>query len=201
MAAPTSLTNAAAQSLDTLYAADGTPLLKGGITGPSPTGITPAAGWQKAATHMDGATFGTGADGVSVAGVKDGSGHAVALNAGIAGTPAATVLTVQGNASGTPVPVSVAAAAGPATGTRSSVSAAVADTLLLAANTARKGATVYNDSTALLYLGLGATAVSTTNYSAQVPAGGYYEAPFAFAGQIRGYWVTATGAARVTELS
>lgn len=85
-------------------------------------------------------------------------------------------------------------------GTRSSVAAAVADTLILAANALRKGVRVYNDSTALLYLGLGATAVSTTNYTAQVPAGGYYWEDN-FAGQVRGYWATATGSARVTELT
>lgn len=87
------------------------------------------------------------------------------------------------------------------TGTRSSVSAAVADTLVLAANTARKGATIFNESTAILYLGLGTTAVSTTSYTVQVPAGGYYEVPFSFSGQIRGYWAAANGSARVTELT
>jgi hypothetical protein len=98
----------------------------------------------------------------------------------------------------TAVPVT---ASKPSTGTRSSVAGAAADTLVLASNAARLGATVYNDSTAILYLGLGTTAVSTTDYSAQLVAGAYYEVPFDFTGQIRGYWASATGNARVTELT
>lgn len=88
---------------------------------------------------------------------------------------------------------------GAATAARTSVAAAVADTALLAADPTRLAATVYNDSTALLYVGYGATAVSTTNYSVQVPAGGYLEVPREFvACVIRGYWAAANGYARIT---
>jgi hypothetical protein len=88
------------------------------------------------------------------------------------------------------------------TATRSSVGDAAADTLVLAANALRKGATVFNESTAILYLGLGTTAASATNYTVQIPASGYYEVPFWFSGQIRGYWASdAGGNARVTELT
>ena len=93
-------------------------------------------------------------------------------------------------------------------GTRTSVAGADADTLLIAANPLRKGATIYNDSSAVLYLGLGATAVSTTDYTIQLVAGAsgfvlgaYYEVPENFAGQVRGYWASAAGDARVTELT
>lgn len=84
---------------------------------------------------------------------------------------------------------------------RSSVAALASDTLLLVANTSRRGATVYNDSTALLYLGLGATATSATSFTAQLPAGAYYEIPFGFTGEIRGIWASATGNARVSEMT
>jgi hypothetical protein len=89
-----------------------------------------------------------------------------------------------------------------ATATRTNVVAAAADTALLAANAARKGAIFYNDSTAILYLAYGAAAASTTSYSVQMPANGYFELPLPiFTGAIRGYWSAANGNARITELS
>jgi hypothetical protein len=92
-----------------------------------------------------------------------------------------------------------AAATSAATTTRTSVSALVADTAILAADPTRKGATIFNDSTATLYLGYGSTAVSTTNYSVQVAPGSYLEVPAQFVQcAIRGYWAAANGAARVT---
>ena len=95
----------------------------------------------------------------------------------------------------------------PATATRSSLtSTASADTgtsanLVLALNALRKGAIVYNESTAILYLGFSTTAVSATSYTVQIPASGYYEVPFWFSGQLRGIWAAANGFARVTELT
>lgn len=95
---------------------------------------------------------------------------------------------------------------GPATGTITSVNDTNADTTILAANTNRKGATVYNDSTALLYLALASTTSSATNYTVQVPAGGFYELPMmeggVYTGVIKGIWASdASGAARVTEFT
>jgi hypothetical protein len=107
MAAPVSLTNAAAQSLDTIYSPAGTPGLKMGLGSVALTGLTPPGEWQAAATHVDGTTFGTGSDGVSVAGVKNAAGNAVALESSAAGTPSPTILTVQGDASGVPLPVAL----------------------------------------------------------------------------------------------
>lgn len=90
-------------------------------------------------------------------------------------------------------------ATGATTATRSSVNADVADTALLAADAARLGATIYNESTATCYVGYGTTAASLTSYSVQVPAGGYLEVPAQFVRcAIRGYWAAANGAARVT---
>jgi hypothetical protein len=80
------------------------------------------------------------------------------------------------------------------------VAGATGSTVLLAANGARLGATFYNDSTANLYLKLGATA-STTSFSARILPGGYYELPFSYTGEVDGVWDAAAGAARVTELS
>jgi hypothetical protein len=87
------------------------------------------------------------------------------------------------------------------TGTNSSVAGAAADTLLLASNVNRKGATIFNDSNAKLYLLLGTTVSSLTNFTVVLSKDAYYEVPFAYSGQIRGIWASATGFARITELT
>lgn len=85
------------------------------------------------------------------------------------------------------------------------VAASATSVTVLAANTSRLGATIVNDSSALLYLKFGATA-STTSYTV-VLAGtaaapfAYYEVPFGYTGIIDGIWASATGNARVTELT
>jgi hypothetical protein len=81
-----------------------------------------------------------------------------------------------------------------------SVSAAVADTSLLAGNSNRLGAAVFNDSTASLYLKLG-TGASTTSFTILLNRYDYYEIPWPYTGAVNGYWSSATGSARVTELS
>lgn len=83
--------------------------------------------------------------------------------------------------------------------TVASVASSASTGTLLAANQGRRGATIYNDSSAALYLKLGATA-STTSFTALVAAAGYYEVPFGYCGVIDGIWASANGNARVTEL-
>jgi len=75
--------------------------------------------------------------------------------------------------------------------------------VILASNSNRLGATIFNDSTADLYLLLGSGAnASTTNFSVKVAAGGYYEVPFNYTGAIDGVWGAAgSGNARVTEFT
>lgn len=90
-------------------------------------------------------------------------------------------------------------AASPNTATRTSVAAATVDTQLLAAGS-RAGFTLSNESTATLFLALGAAAASATDYSVKVAAGGYYEAPYGYSGPVRGVWDAVNGAARITEL-
>ena len=88
------------------------------------------------------------------------------------------------------------------TATLSSVASSATTVSLLASNTARKGMTVFNESTAILYLAYAATA-STTAYTVQIPANSYYELPFikTYTGAISGIWSAANGNARITELS
>lgn len=86
------------------------------------------------------------------------------------------------------------------TGTSSNVSASASNVTLLASNAARVGASIHNDSTAILYLKLGATA-SATSFTARLTEQGYYEVPAGYTGIIDGIWASATGTARVTELT
>lgn len=89
------------------------------------------------------------------------------------------------------------------TGNLSSVAAATSGTQLLAANTSRKGALFFNDSTATLYLGFCVQgSVSTTNYTVKIGAGGYYELPPHpnYQGVISGVWSAVNGSVRITEV-
>lgn len=86
-----------------------------------------------------------------------------------------------------------------ATPTSATVAASASNVTVLASNANRLGATVFNDSSSIVYLKLGATATSSS-YTVQMSALSYYEVPFGYTGIIDGIWVTATGNARTTEL-
>jgi hypothetical protein len=86
------------------------------------------------------------------------------------------------------------------TATLSNVNASASSVTLLAANTARLGATIVNDSTVTLYVKFGATA-STTSYTVKLLAGAYYEVPFGYYGIIDGISASATGVIRITEIT
>lgn len=105
---------------------------------------------------------------------------------------AGDVVVISGTVTVSPVRPSAAA--------RTSVAGAIASTVLLAANANRRGATFFNDSAATLYLGEGATPVSTADYTVQVgPYGTYEIEPDGFTGELRGIWSAATGAVKITE--
>lgn len=80
------------------------------------------------------------------------------------------------------------------------VTAAATSNTIMAANSNRKGGTIWNNSTARLYLELGASA-SLTVFTAILEAGGYYEVPFNYTGTISGIWTAANGNALVRELT
>lgn len=100
---------------------------------------------------------------------------------------------------GTPVNALRTVEASAATPAQSSVAGSASSVSLLAANADRRGASITNDSTALLYLKLGTTA-STTSYTVKMAAGALYEVPFGYTGAIDGIWASATGNARITEV-
>jgi hypothetical protein len=83
----------------------------------------------------------------------------------------------------------------------SSVTAAITSTSLLAANPARRGVQLHNNSTSVLYLAYAATATATA-YTVYVPSMGTWEMPQPiYTGALTGIWVAANGSAKITETS
>lgn len=79
--------------------------------------------------------------------------------------------------------------------------AATTTTTLLAANSNRLGATIYNNTTGTLYVAYGAGA-TTTNYSVALDGNGaYLEVPFNYTGIITGYSVAGGAAVLATEFT
>lgn len=102
--------------------------------------------------------------------------------------------------SGNGLPVSIDTAA--ASGGPANVSGSATSVTLIASNANRKGFSIYNDSSADLYVKFGATA-SATSFHLKMNPGGYYESPagFNYTGVIDGIWSSAAGAARVGEFA
>ena len=81
-----------------------------------------------------------------------------------------------------------------------SVSSSQSNTTLLVANDDRKMATIYNNSTSVLFIKYGATA-SVSSFSLKIGAGDYLEFPYpCYTGQIDGFWEALNGNAMVTEI-
>jgi hypothetical protein len=130
--------------------------------------------------------------------ITDTSGNGPAAvkppnTAAVAADPALVVAFSPNN------PITVSSAR-PATSTTHSVVGSATNVVLLASNTTRLGATIYNDSSALLYVKLGATA-STTDFTIKMFPLGYYEIPYGYTGEIDGIWSSALGHARIDELT
>jgi len=70
---------------------------------------------------------------------------------------------------------------------------------LKAANGSRRGLTIYNDSTKILFVKLG-PAVTVTDFSVKLSAQGYYEVPANYTGIVTGVWSGVNGFAYVTEI-
>jgi hypothetical protein len=88
------------------------------------------------------------------------------------------------------------------TATKTNVTSVITSTTILAANTARRGALIFNDSTALLYLSYGTGTASTTSFSVRVAAGALFVIDTTlWTGAITGIWAAANGAARVTDIA
>lgn len=83
--------------------------------------------------------------------------------------------------------------------TLTTVASSATSVLILVGNAYRKGATVQNDSTQVLYLKLSPGTASTTSYTVKMAAASYYELPYGYVGEINGIWTAANGNAFVTE--
>jgi hypothetical protein len=150
---------------------------------------------------------------MSVAGYHTGPrglfGFLVTSVLGNRGVIPASVLTDEaGNAApvGTvsdPIYVSGSSGAGSTTGTPTQVASNVAAQTILAANANRKGAGIYYDGAAILYLILSGTTPTSSVYTIKMGSGlaTYYEPPANYTGIIRGIWSAAVGSAVVTELT
>lgn len=101
--------------------------------------------------------------------------------------------------SANPMPVREAQAS---TANRTSVADNAAAVTILAANAARKAAYVLNTSSAILYLGLGATDPTATDYTEKLVQDQAWRVPECYTGIIKGIWASDPndGVARVTEL-
>ena len=83
---------------------------------------------------------------------------------------------------------------------QTSVASTAASKTILAANPARRGASIMNTSTDTLFLLLGGgTADTTVTHSVRLATNTYYEVPFGFTGAITGISSGTNGAANVTE--
>lgn len=129
----------------------------------------------------------------------------------VVSTDLALVVALKG-AESSALPVTFTPAAGPTTATVSRVAANAASVTLLAANAARNGATICNNSNQTLYVKLGTTAnigAGTESFTAILApkdtnnVGGYYEVPFGYSGRIDGIWAAAdaAGEALMTEIT
>lgn len=194
MAAITSRTNTAGESLDPIADTGGATRYKQAIAPKSASGLDFNVAAQVVGTHVDDAAFTVATDAVvGIGGLIDET----STDSGDEGD----IVAVRATADRI---LRVIAQERSSTATKANVAGSASSVTLLAANTARRGAIITNDSSAVLYIDLTGGTASTTSYSvvlggsAAAPFEGY-EVPFGYTGLITGIWASATGNARVTE--
>jgi len=139
---------------------------------------------------------------------RKGNELAVYNSAGITlsdGDEAGLFLDSQGRLSTTSAPLSsttdeVSTVSKPvSTSTGSNVNSSATSVTILASNTSRRAASIFNHSTQDLYIKEGTTA-SATDFLTIIPPNSLYELPSPmYTGKIDGIWTAANGAARVVE--
>lgn len=113
----------------------------------------------------------------------------------LGGIPIADPVYLVDPSSGNPL-----SPASSSTATLSSVASATSTGVLLAANVARKGVVIYNESTAILYVACALT-TTTSAYTIQIAANASWSLPLVYTGVISGLWSAVNGNARITEFS
>jgi hypothetical protein len=97
-------------------------------------------------------------------------------------------------------PVTSLSGAHPATAAHTTVASSASSVTILAANAARKGARIVNNSSKILYLTFGAT-TTTAAFTSKLAAGQELEIPTdGYTGIVSGLWSSVNGDAQVTEL-
>jgi len=164
-----------------------------GITSGTPVAATLPANQSVNVTQVGGAALALGqaAMAASVPAVLP------VLQVTAIGTAVATALETGPAAPSASIPVTNACA----TSTPTQPTIGTTDTLVLAANAARKGATVYNSAANPLLLLLNSATATSTVYTLSVAAGGYYEVPFGYTGALRGLIPLGAAAVQVTEFT
>lgn len=101
------------------------------------------------------------------------------------------------------IPVTVSTSSSTSTNTAVARATTVGGVLILASNASRKGATISNDSGAILYLKFETTGgTSSSSFTVRLTANTYYEVPFGYTGPISGIWASGgAGNALVSELT
>jgi hypothetical protein len=138
----------------------------------------------------------------------DSAGNPVTVDAQLVGTDRQQTVTIgDGTNAGRIAKVdtdgSLIVETNPATtAVKTNVTSTTTSTTILAANANRRGAIIFNDSTAILYISYGTSTTSTTSYSVRVAAAAVYllDVPL-YSGAMTGVWASANGAARVTDIS
>lgn len=69
---------------------------------------------------------------------------------------------------------------------------------LIASNTSRIGATIWNDSTSVLYIDFDSS-VSMVDFARKLEPNGYCEVPFGYTGVVTGIWESVNGSAIIRE--
>jgi hypothetical protein len=184
-----------AQRLTSLITALGTPFQAGGSIGNTSFGAT-----QVTASNLNAQVVGVVAEDAVLSGNPVRQGIRASAAEPTSMSADGDVVTPWGDLKGRMMVAQKAA-----TATLSNVSASATSVTLLSANTARIGATITNDSSALIYIKFGTTA-STTSYTVVLSGAAsapfsYYEVPAGYTGRIDGIWASATGNARVTEIT
>ena len=87
----------------------------------------------------------------------------------------------------------------PQRGQFTSVASSTSSAQFLTESQDRNGFSVYNDSTSDLYLLLAPGDASSSNYTITIEPSGYFEAPYAYFGEVNGVWASVNGSAKVTE--
>jgi hypothetical protein len=94
---------------------------------------------------------------------------------------------------------------GPQSSTVASITATINDTTLMTSNGARMGGSIFNDSTADLFVLYTNGTASQTVYSLKMAPGSYAELPICkngvYRGVIKGVWSAPNGSAKVTEFN